>query len=145
MQMHERGVLARGARTAVPEQLVGGCLNRERRLAEQQLQQAVLNEAERLLRREPQLALPVRSHDVEIAAALLGHQGAPLPRVPRRHAHELGVAATRRLELAQPGLATSREVGLVGAGRGLGAARELRLEHARVETFASSAPCAGCT
>ena len=131
MQMHERGVLARGARTAAPEQLVGGCLDRERRLAEQQLQQAILHEAERLLRREPQLALPVHAEDVQIRAALLGHQGALLPRVPRRHAHELGVAATRRLELAQPGPATSREVSLIGAGRGLGAARELRLQHVR--------------
>ena len=52
--------------------------------------------------------------------------------------------AARRLELAQPGLATSREVDLVRAGRGLGAAAELRLHLAAQACVRRLVPCLAC-
>eukprot|EP00964_Phaeocystis_antarctica_P077785 scaffold48331_cov66-Phaeocystis_antarctica.AAC.1 len=105
VQMREDRILACGARTTAAKQLVGRPLHRQRRsarLTKHELEQTVLDQAERLLGREPELSLLVDAKHVHVAALLPLHEGQLLVRVPPRHAHEGPVPATRRLELPQP-------------------------------------------
>ena len=103
VQMCEHRILACGACTTAAKQLVGRPLHRQgRRPAKHELEQTVLDQAESLLGREPELPLLVDSKHMHVAALLPLHEGQLLVRVPPRHAHEGPVAATRRLELAKP-------------------------------------------
>ena len=76
VQVCEHRILACGACTTAAKQLVGRPLHRQgRRLAKHELEQTVLDQAESLLGREPELPLLVDSKHMHVAALLPLHEG----------------------------------------------------------------------